>query len=504
MIRALRPWLPSDAVLSHASQRHPRLIMKQTQTHCSGACVNSGRGVDTSLLIIAPNHWRSFCSSSAEVYDEFEYYQKSSAIDSQDEPYNIHAKTIDAPHCKTCTCGADLRQEQDFMQNKKKRDATTNENNSYHHPGQDTNENESDTEKQESILKNQSNPSLTRKCHLQTPLFDPNTPLPPPHPNPTYSFKKRVLPPNLIAFTSKEGKQRFIRALTSNYAEAYYPLSQQFLNQSDPAYCGVTTLLVVLNAMAMDPNVRWRGGWRWYGDESMLLERCCLEEERVRREGISIEMFGGLARCQGVDVILKRPLVDLDAASASNADKSEDVGMVHSIDEFRKDIIDAVKMPPKTELDSDDGDNYSTKSKVGNVNPELNKTGGCFLVTSFSRSALKQTGDGHFSPISGYDPKTDSCLVLDVARFKYAPYWVKIDDLYNAMIPRDTITDKSRGWMLMYPPHANKNSNTKAMTVEEKEGKRLAACVPLAGSGIPLCVEEIKKEYCALSFKNKR
>ena len=37
--------------------------------------------------------------------------------------------------------------------------------------------------------------------------------------------------------------------------------------------------------------------------------------------------------------------------------------------------------------------------------------------------ALLQTGDGHFSPVAGYHAGTDSVLVLDVARFKYPPYW---------------------------------------------------------------------------------
>ena len=40
------------------------------------------------------------------------------------------------------------------------------------------------------------------------------------------------------------------------------------------------------------------------------------------------------------------------------------------------------------------------------------------LVVSYSRKTLRQTGDGHFSPIGGYDPDTNSVLVLDVARFK--------------------------------------------------------------------------------------
>jgi glutathione gamma-glutamylcysteinyltransferase len=244
----------------------------------------------------------------------------------------------------------------------------------------------------------------------------------------------------------------------------------------------------------MDPNVRWRGGWRWYGDESMLLERCCLEEERVKREGISIEMFGGLARCQGVDVVLKRPSLDvvspyLELPSEKRFNANADNIQSCSIDVFRKDIITAVCNPPRTEWDED----------AEHIVLEQSSNKRFFIVTSFSRSSLRQTGEGHFSPIAAYDPTTDSCLVMDVARFKYAPYWVSVQDLFDAMIPLDAMTEKSRGWILMYPPHAVHKGNAKAKTVGEQEGKRPAACVPMAGSGTPLCpVEKIKVGYCSV------
>ena len=45
------------------------------------------------------------------------------------------------------------------------------------------------------------------------------------------------------------------------------------------------------------------------------------------------------------------------------------------------------------------------------------------LVASFSRAVMGQTGCGHYSPIAGYHPQTDMALVMDVARFKYPPYW---------------------------------------------------------------------------------
>jgi glutathione gamma-glutamylcysteinyltransferase len=41
-----------------------------------------------------------------------------------------------------------------------------------------------------------------------------------------------------------------------------------------------------------------------------------------------------------------------------------------------------------------------------------------FLIVAYSRSHLGQSGDGHFSPIGGYDPEQDLVLILDVARFK--------------------------------------------------------------------------------------
>jgi len=337
--------------------------------------------------------------------------------------------------------------------------------------------------------------SATSPCHLSEPLITPGTPLPPPLPDPNYSFRGRALPSNLVAFNSSEGKQRFMYALQNDCAESYFPLAQQFSNQMDPAYCGVTTLVLILNALAIDPNVRWRGGWRWYGDEQMLLERCCIEKERVEREGVTLEQFCGLARCQGVETSKKRPMCD--RGEQQHAPSSSDA---YDINEFRNDIIHAVRMPPKTHWETDL--EMATNVDTHNASQKNASDGGYFLVTSFGRSSLSQTGDGHFSPIAAYHEPSDSCLVLDVARFKYAPYWVTVKDLYDAMIPKDKATGQSRGWLLMYPPINGKNGSKKSLTIEEIEGKRPAECVPLAGSGVPLCaVEKIKVDYCRVNKK---
>eukprot|EP01083_Nonionella_stella_P014021 39425_1 len=70
-----------------------------------------------------------------------------------------------------------------------------------------------------------------------------NYPLPPPLPEPKFSFHRRIMPSSLIQFSSPEGRRLFKEALAQNTSEAFFPLSEQFTNQSEPAYCGVTTLI---------------------------------------------------------------------------------------------------------------------------------------------------------------------------------------------------------------------------------------------------------------------
>ena len=64
-------------------------------------------------------------------------------------------------------------------------------------------------------------------------------------------------------------------------------------------------------------------------------------------------------------------------------------------------------------------------------------------------TSLDQTGDGHFSPIAGYHSERDLVLVLDVARFKYPPYWVPLSSLWAAMSHVDPHTGLTRGYYVI-------------------------------------------------------
>ncbi|KAG2302326.1 hypothetical protein Bca52824_030977 [Brassica carinata] len=218
----------------------------------------------------------------------------------------------------------------------------------------------------------------------------------------TSSLYRRSLPsPPAVDFSSPEGKKIFNEALQTGTMEGFFRLISYFQTQSEPAYCGLASLAVVLNALSIDPGRKWKGPWRWF-DESML--ECCESLEVVKEKGISFGKLVCLAQCSGAKV---------EAFCTSQS----------TIDDFRQFVV--------------------TCSVSDN----------CHMISSYDRGVFKQTGSGHFSPIGGYNAERDMVLILDVARFMYPPHWVPLQLLWEAM---DTIvksTWKRRGFMLISRPH---------------------------------------------------
>jgi glutathione gamma-glutamylcysteinyltransferase len=210
-------------------------------------------------------------------------------------------------------------------------------------------------------------------------------------------FYRKPLPSSCIEFGSDEGKTIFKEALNEGTMDCFFNLAAQFRTQDEPAYCGLSTLVMVLNALSVDPGRVWKGPWRWY-HENML--ECCVPLEVIKKEGITLFHFSCLAMCNGLNVDLVQAL---DTAT---------------IAEFRE----VVKRVTKSE------------SQV--------------LVCSYSRAILGQSGDGHFSPIGGYHAGQDLVLIFDVARFKYPPHWVTVDLLWRAMQGLDKETGLWKSYFL--------------------------------------------------------
>jgi hypothetical protein len=211
------------------------------------------------------------------------------------------------------------------------------------------------------------------------------------------SFYRRPLPETAVEFGSDLGKQIFRQALVEGYMEGYFSLAAHFHTQSEPAYCGLGTLVMVLNSLSIDPNRLWKGPWRWFGEEML---DCCKDLEEIKKNGLTLSEFACLARCNGATC-----------------------NMIRSSD--------------------------STEEEFRNVIKDISKRSDQHVVVSYLRSALGQTGAGHFSPIGGYNEEQDLVLIMDVARFKYPPHWIPLPQLFQAMIPIDPDTNKSRGYLIM-------------------------------------------------------
>ena len=140
---------------------------------------------------------------------------------------------------------------------------------------------------------------------------------------------------------------------------------------------------------------------------------CCVDLEEIKQAGITLQDFQCLAFCQGLSVELQY----CDETS--------------SLEQFRAAVERAC-------VETNEGQNNDDGPKILEC-----------LVVSYSRKVLKQTGDGHFSPLAAYDKKSDSVLILDTARFKYGAHWTKLPLIYEAMKPIDKTTRKSRGYALL-------------------------------------------------------
>lgn len=217
------------------------------------------------------------------------------------------------------------------------------------------------------------------------------------------TFHRRALPAHAVAFSSPEGQALFSEALVTNGLRGYFPLAEQFHTQSDPAFCGLGSLVVALNALSIDPGRVWKGSWRWFSEEML---DCCSPLDDVRARGVDVDEFACLARCNGADVEIHR---------------------------------------------GEDSTFQAWRAAL-----ETATSGDAVVVAAYDRAAVGQTGSGHFSPIGGYHAGKELALVLDVARFKYPPHWISAERLWHAMRGIDPTTGKARGWLVMRPsaePH---------------------------------------------------
>lgn len=215
-------------------------------------------------------------------------------------------------------------------------------------------------------------------------------------------FYRRALPLSSISFTSDEGKEIFREAMLVGDMNCYFQLASQYRTQDELGFCGLSTLVMVLNTLEVDPKKVWKGPWRWY-HENML--DCCIPIAIIEKSGITMDQFACLAACNMLNVKMVR------------------TSDLTSEDDFRNVVRSVAKSTDRV------------------------------LVAAYSRAGLGQTGDGHFSPVGGFSAKRDMVLIMDTARFKYPPHWVSLESLFKSMQRMDETSGFSRGYFLLSKSH---------------------------------------------------
>jgi len=209
------------------------------------------------------------------------------------------------------------------------------------------------------------------------------------------------LPAGLTDLRSPKGEAFLLEA---HSLEAYFPISVAFETQKNPAYCGVASMVMVLNAIhAPAPKSPEYQPFDVFTQDNVLDERsdAILPRDVLARQGMTLDQVGQILSLYPVAVEVRH------AAPGG-------------LDEFRKTASEYL----------------ASKDH--------------FVVVNYSRKTLGEERGGHISPLAAYDERADRFLVLDVARYKYPPIWVATSDLFDAMNTVDSVnSDKTRGYVLI-------------------------------------------------------
>lgn len=206
------------------------------------------------------------------------------------------------------------------------------------------------------------------------------------------------LPAELINFTSVQGESLFQRNLNNNSLK----LLMHFTTQKNNSYCGIASAVIVLNASGIPSPVDSKHPPFHYFTQGNFFNsntKAIITPKKVSQTGVTISQLTQLIRANGLK------------ATPFYANQL-------NLQEFRNKLKQAI-----------------TNKK--------------FIIVNFLRPELKEEGVGHHSPIAAYDEQTDRFLLLDVARFKYPSYWVKAEDLWQAVHTKDG--KAYRGFIIIDP-----------------------------------------------------
>lgn len=203
-------------------------------------------------------------------------------------------------------------------------------------------------------------------------------------------------PPASIELNSSIGMEMLSRSM----ARSYWQVSIHYETQVNESMCGIASLSAVLNSLeGVDAPIDPIYAPYPYWTQGSISNDACVSRVVTPGYGVTRSQLASIAECF--------PKVSVLNVSAP------------SLDEARCLIRNA----------------------LGRDNSHV--------ISNFDRNGLNESGYGHFSPIVAYDAKQDLVLMLDVAKYKYPPLWLKLQDLVDAMNTFDIFANAYRGLLLV-------------------------------------------------------
>lgn len=202
---------------------------------------------------------------------------------------------------------------------------------------------------------------------------------------------------DLVYVNSAAGSERLLKA---DYNRQYFSLASYVDTQERLTFCGISSMSATLNSLPtmVRPITPELAPHPYFTEDSIFTEATTKIKSRdaVLKGGLTLEQIGLYLTALGANPKIY-------------------YGSDLSVAELRQLI----------------------KSSLSNRYQRI--------MVDFDRKTLNQLGSGHFSPVGAYDSKSDSVLILDVAKFKYPPFWVKTSDLLASLNTIDPDSGKSRG-----------------------------------------------------------
>jgi hypothetical protein len=216
---------------------------------------------------------------------------------------------------------------------------------------------------------------------------------------------------DVVYVDTEEGAALFDSAGVKGH---FWTICRYFVSEKFLTYCGIASSVTVLNSLGVeapeDPQI--------YPYTMFTQDNIFTEDVLRHRRPLEVEKGGNTL--QQLASILGALHVQVATCFASEL----------SLDTCREDLVTVLKSPDRR------------------------------VIVDFDRQALHQKGSGHFSPLAAYHEGEDRFLLMDVARYKAPPCWVKAAVLYEALRGTDPASQKSRGFLVVDRQPASDLTNT--------------------------------------------